>query len=129
MWADQFQKLRAKVLRPEPDDSNGAMAQRAFDAFRNDRGNRDAESAFVLGHAARPLTAEANYLIAECVHERAERAQLEGSASAKSQWENAAEWWQWYLDASAQAAGGLPTRDAHARALRARCLEFAGKKQ
>ena len=53
----------------------------------------------MLGNAAsKPLGAEVIYLMALCVHERAERSQT------PEQWKNAAEWWQRFLDASALAA-------------------------
>jgi hypothetical protein len=126
-WVDQFQALTARVLRPDPSDPNGAQAQQALDEFRRSRHSQDMERAFVLGHAARPLGAEVTYLTAQCVHERAERARLEGSSQAPAQWRNAAEWWQRFLDASSEAASPVPARETQARALLARARQFAGK--
>lgn len=126
-WTEQLQVLTARTLRPEPGDPTGAQAQRALEQFRNDRRNRDIERAFVLGHAALPLGAEVAFLTAECVHERAERAQAEKSDRARGLWRNAAEWWQRFLDASAQANSPFPAREPHAQNLLARCQQFAGK--
>jgi hypothetical protein len=126
-WTVELQALLARVLRPDPGDPGGVQAQRALDAFRNNPRNRDTEQAFVLGHAARPLAAEVAFLMAQCVHERAERAQADGGTQAQGQWRNAAEWWQRFLDASAQANSPFPAREPHARDLLARCQQFAGK--
>jgi hypothetical protein len=126
-WTVELQTLLAKVVRPEPGDPGGAVAQRNLEAFRNNPRNRDTERAFVLGTAARPLGAEVTFLMAQCVHERAERAQAEGGAQAQAQWKNAAEWWQRFLDASAQADSPFPAREPLARELLARCQQFAGK--
>ena len=126
-WTDELQALLAKVIRPDPGDPGGAMAQRMLDQFRNNPRNRDTERAFVLGQAARPLGAEVTFLMAQCVHERAERAQAEGGTQSSAQWQNAAEWWQRFLDASAQANSPFPAREPHARDLLARCQQFAGK--
>jgi hypothetical protein len=126
-WADRFQRLQVRVARPAADDPGGAGAQRELDQFRADRRNQDIERAFVLGTASRPLGAEVTYLLALCVHERAERARQEGAATAVGQWKNAAEWWQRYLDASTQANTPLPARDTHARTLLARAQQYAGK--
>ena len=73
------------------------------------------------------LCAEAKYLTALVVHERAERSQLEGSTKAVSNWQNAGEWWERYLDVSAQARSPFPAREAHGRALLARCKQHIGK--
>jgi hypothetical protein len=126
-WTDELQTLTARMLRPGPDDPGGAEARRNLEQFRNSRRSRDIERAFVLGHASRPLGAEVTFLMAECVHERAERARAEGSAQAADHWRNAAEWWQRFLDASAQANSPFPAREPHARDLLARCQQFAGK--
>ena len=126
-WTVQLQTLLAKVVRPDPGDPGGAQAQRNLEAFRTNPRNRDTERAFVLGQAARPLGAEVAFLMAQCVHERAERAQAEGGAQAAALWRNAAEWWQRFLDASAQANSPFPAREPHARDLLARCQQFAGK--
>jgi hypothetical protein len=67
------------------------------------------------------------YLIAACVHERAERAQLEKSSQARAQWRNAAEWWNRFLDASAEAQSPFPAREPHARGLLERCRQFLPK--
>jgi hypothetical protein len=126
-WTKEFQTLMARVLRPDPDDPDGSQARRNLEQFRNNARNRDTERAFVLGNASRPLAAEAAFLMAQSVHERAERAQAEGSAQAADHWRNAAEWWQRFLDASAQANSPFPAREPHARDLLARCQQFAGK--
>jgi hypothetical protein len=67
------------------------------------------------------------FLTAQAVHERAERSQLEGTAQAPANWGNAAEWWDRFLVASAQAKSPFPARDQYARALLARCQQFTGK--
>ena len=126
-WTNEFQTLTARVLRPDPNDPGGAQAQRNLEQFRNNPRNRDIERAFVLGNASRPLAAEVAFLMAQCVHERAERAQAEGSAQAADHWRNAAEWWQRFLDASAQANSPFPAREPHARDLLARCQQFIGR--
>jgi hypothetical protein len=123
----ELQALSARVVRPDPSDPNGAEAQRALNQFRNNPRIRDVERAFVMGLVARPLAAEVVFLTAECVHERAERAQAEGSAGAKDQWRNAAEWWQRFLDGSVQANSPYPPREPHARNMLARCQQFVGK--
>lgn len=126
-WTRELQELTARALRPDAGDPNGTQAQRNLEQFRNNPRNKDVERAFVLGNAARPLAAEVSFLTAQCVHERAERAQAEGSDQAKAQWRNAAEWWQRFLDASAQANSPFPAREPHARHLFDRCQQFAGK--
>jgi hypothetical protein len=73
------------------------------------------------------LAAEVTFLLAGCVQERAERAQLDQSAQAAGHWRNAAEWWNRFLDASVEARSPFPTREAHARAQLARCKQFAPK--
>jgi hypothetical protein len=57
----------------------------------------------VLGAAAEPLGEEATYLLALCMHEKAERNQIRFERGQKNEspagaWETAAEWWQQYLD-------------------------------
>jgi hypothetical protein len=127
-WSDEFQRLSAQVLRAERDDpAQVPAAARAFEQFRNLPRSQDIERAFVLGSAAAPLGAEVTYLTAATVHERAERAQLDDSPQAPAQWRNAAEWWERFLDASAQARSPLPAREAHAKALLARCQKHAAK--
>ncbi len=121
VWAADWQRLASRVLRPAPDDPGGARATRDLQAFRSSKRSLDIERAFVLGSASRPLVAEVSFLIATCVHERAERSR------APEQWRNAAEWWQRFLDASSQAGSPLPGREPHARTLLARCQSFAGK--
>ena len=128
-WTEELQTLTARALRPDPSDPTGAEAQRNLDKFRHNPRSQDIERAFVLGHASRPLAAEVSFLTAECVHERAERAQAEGSDQARDRWRNAAEWWRRFLDASAQANSPFPAREPHARDLLARCQQFLGKAQ
>ena len=77
-WTNEFQTLTARVLRPDPNDPGGAEAKRNLEQFRNNPRNRDIERAFVLGNASRPLAAEVAFLMAQCVHERAERARPRG---------------------------------------------------
>jgi hypothetical protein len=126
-WTEELQTLSARVLRPDPGDPGGVQAQRNLEQFRKNPRNQDVERAFVLGHASRPLAAEVAFLTAQCVHERAERAQADGTDQARDQWRNATEWWQRFLDASAQANSPFPAREPHARELLARCQKFAGK--
>lgn len=128
-WSEELQNLTARTLRPEPGDPNGTQAQRALEQFRKNPRSIDIEKAFVLGHASRPLAAEVAFLTAECVQEQAERAQAGGSNRAKDLWRNAAEWWQRFLDASAQANSPFPAREPHAKELLARCQQFLGKGQ
>ncbi len=57
----------------------------------------------VLAAAADPLGEEATYLLALCMHEKAERSQVRFERGQKNEspataWETAAEWWQQYLD-------------------------------
>ena len=127
-WADEFQSLSARHIRArERDPASLPAAIQDLERFRVHPKNRDIERAFVFGHAARPLGAEVAYLMAACVHERAERAQLDGSERAAEHWSNARFWWGKYLDASAQAQSPYPARETHARALLARCQQFAPK--
>ena len=126
-WAEELQRLAARTLRPEPGDPGGAQAAKALEQFRAAPKNRDVERAYILGYAARPLAAEVAFLTAQCVHERAERLQLDGSPQAAAHWRNAAEWWQRFLDASVRAQSPFPAREPHARSLLARCQQFAGK--
>jgi hypothetical protein len=128
-WTEELQELTARTVRPDPGDPTGAEAQRNLQRFRSHPRNQDIERAFVLGHASRPLAAEVAFLTAECVHEQAERAQAGGSNRAKDLWRNAAEWWQRFLDASAQANSPFPAREPHAQHLLARCQQFTGKAQ
>jgi hypothetical protein len=127
-WSNEFQAVSAQLIRAERDDpANVPAARRAFEQFRIQPKNMDIERAFVLGHAARPLAAEVTFLMASTVHERAERAQLDGSAQAAGHWRNARDWWVRFLDASAQARALFPAREPHARALLARCQQFVKK--
>jgi hypothetical protein len=120
-WAAELQRLSARAIRPDPSDPDGAQAKQNLQNFRNAARNRDIEHSFMLGNASKPLGAEIKFLMAMCVHERAERSQ------APDQWNNAAEWWQRFLDASAEAQSPFPAREPHARALLARCQQLAGK--
>jgi hypothetical protein len=127
-WAKRFdvfagQLNEARVRNP----SEVPFAAKALQDFRNQPGNRDIERAFVLGSASRPLAADATYLMAQCVHERAERAQLDNSGQAAANWRNAKEWWNRFLDASVEARSPFPAREAHARVLLERCRQFAPK--
>jgi hypothetical protein len=127
-WAEVFRQLFAEVNIARA--SNPAMAPaatKALEDFRAQQTARDVERAFILGNASRPLAAEVTFLLAGCVQERAERAQLDQSAQAAGHWRNAAEWWNRFLDASVEARSPFPTREAHARAQLARCKQFAPK--
>ena len=127
-WADEFQSLSAQLIRAEQNDpANAAAARRALEQFRANPRNMDIERAYVLGHAARPLAAEVAFLTATAVQERAERAQLDGSAQAAGNWQNARFWWNQFLDASAQARTPFPAREAHARAHLARAQQHLPK--
>jgi hypothetical protein len=127
-WAEQFRKLFFEVnLARDRNPAAVPAATKALDDFQNMPGNRDIERAFVLGSAARPLGAEVAFLMAGCAHERAERSQLDNPATAAANWRNAADWWNRFLDASIQARSPFPAREPHARALLARCQQFAGK--
>src|SRR5262249_13621270 len=127
-WAENFRKLFFEVnLARERNPAAVPAAMKMLDDFQNVPINRDIERAFVLGSAARPLGAEVTFLMAECAHERAERSQLDNSATAAANWKNAADWWNRFLDASLQAGSPFPAREPHARALLARCQQFTGK--
>jgi hypothetical protein len=127
-WARRFQDLVTALNTARLRDPTAVPAAlRALDEFRNVPANRDIERAFVIGSAARPLGAEVIFLMAACVHERAERAQIDNPARAKASWRNAIEWWERFLDASTQAQSPFPAREPHARALLARCRQLAGK--
>jgi hypothetical protein len=127
-WADEFQDLSAGIIRAEREDpARLGEATRALNQFMAQPRNQDIERSYVLGHAARPLAADVAFLTATAVHERAERARLEGTGQAASHWRNAAEWWQRFLDASVQAKSPYPARERHAQALLARCKQFTGK--
>ena len=102
-------------------------ATQEFERFRTASKNRDVVGAYIYGMASRPMGAEVHFLLATCVHERAERAQLADSDRAADNWENARQWWNRYLEASNQARTPFPARDAHARALLARCQQFQPK--
>jgi hypothetical protein len=127
-WAEQFQKLNARVIQAEQiDPASRQSAMAALEQFRMQARNGDIERAYILGHASRPLAAEVSYLMALCIHERAERAQLDSTAQAKANWKNAEEWWGRFLDASAEARSPLAAREAHARTLLDRCRQFTSK--
>jgi hypothetical protein len=129
-FAEYFKKLfelGADQQRARGDPEAFAAATKAFQAFRTQPKNMDIERAYTLGTAARPLTAEVLYLQASCIHERAERAQLDGAAGAAAGWRNAVESWDRYLSEAAVLRPVFPGREAHAKALRARCQSFLPK--
>jgi hypothetical protein len=83
-----------------------------------------------LGSAAKPLGAEATYLLALCKHEEAEQKQaaldrLAGEkparrvADTQDAWKTAADWWKTYRDEYPTAAGAVAARLWQARALTA----------
>lgn len=127
-WAEIFRQLFADVNVARA--SNPAMvpaATKALEEYRAQPTARDIEHAFVIGNASRPLAAEVTFLLAGCVQERAERAQLDKSSQAAGHWRNAAEWWNRFLDASVEARSPFPAREVHARAQLTRCRQFAPK--
>lgn len=127
-WSESFRTLFAQVNIARTSNPAGlATANKALEDFRNQPRNRDIERAFILGNAAKPLSASITYLMASSVHERAERTQRDSPAQAIAQWKNAEEWWGRFLDASAQTNGVQPARDAHARELLQRCRQFTAK--
>ncbi len=127
-WAEHFGHLYFELnMAHERDPAAVPAAARALDAFRSHPINLDIETAYVWGHAARPLGAEVAFLMASCIHERAERSQLTDPARAVMSWRNAAEWWERFLDASLQAQSPFPAHEPHARALLARCQQFTHK--
>jgi hypothetical protein len=127
-WAEEFQSLSAAIIRArERDPASLPAAEAKMTEFLADRKKVDIQRAFVRGTAARPLVAEVTYLMASAVHERGERAQLDGSERAAGLWRNTFDWWERFLDASARAHSALPAREAHGRALKARCEQFISK--
>jgi hypothetical protein len=75
----------------------------------------------VLSAAADPLGEEATYLLALCMHEKAERSQVRFGRGQKNEapaaaWETATEWWQQYLDKYANRPGAAAARLWLARA-------------
>jgi hypothetical protein len=127
-WAEHFQGLNAQHILAEQNNPAAApAAARAVEQFRMEPRNADIERSFILGHASKPLLAEVSYQTALCIHERAERAQLDNSTQAKANWKNAEEWWSRFLDASAEARSPLAAREAHARGLLERCRQFTSK--
>lgn len=128
-WAESFLQLSAALGRAEREGpAAGQAAFKDLTAFRSQSANWEIERAYVFSYAGRPLAAEVTFLMAQCVHERAERAERDDPARAAAQWKNAEGWWVRALDASAQARSPYPAREPHARALLARCRQFtAGK--
>ena len=127
-WSESFRTLFADLNRVRASNpAAAATANKALEDFRLQPRNRDIERAFILGNAAKPLSASIAYLMAEIIHERAERTQRDSPAQAIAQWKNAQEWWGRFLDASALANGILPAREAHARELLKRCRQFTAK--
>jgi len=127
-WAVEMQRLAARMIRARDRDPDALPeATQEFERFRTAPKNRDIVGAYILGMASRPMGAEVHFLLATCVHERAERAQLVDSDRAAANWENARQWWDRYLIASNQALTPFPARDNHARALLARCQQFQPK--
>jgi len=125
-WAERFQSLNAGIIRArERDPASLPAAEAKMTGFLADRRNLDIQRAFVRGTAARPLVAEVTFLLASAVHERAERATPDGSERTAGLWGNAREWWDRFLDVSAQAHSPLPAREAHGRAQKARCEQFS----
>lgn len=128
-WADEFERLSSALIRAERSDPGAVPAARAAMAqFRSQPKNLDVERAYIFGHAAGPLGADVNFMMAACEHERAERQARTDPAEAAARWRNAEEWWGRFLDASAQARSPFPAREPHARALRDRCRQFTVKK-
>lgn len=128
-WAETFLQLSAALGRAERESPTaGQAAFKDLTAFRAQPANWEIERAYVFSHAGRPLAAEVTFLMAQCVHERAERDHRDKSAQAPAQWKIADGWWVLALDASAKAQSPYPAREPHARAMLARCRQFtAGK--
>lgn len=123
LFALSADRERAKAGGPD----EYAAANQRFIAFVNLPKNRDVERAYTLGTAHRPLGADVLFLTAACVHERAERAQLDGGADAAAGWRNAAECWDRFLNDAPATRTAFPGREPHARAQKARCLTFLPK--
>ncbi len=75
----------------------------------------------VLGAAADPLGEEATYLLALCMHEKAERSQVRFGRGQRNEapaaaWETATEWWQQYLEKYPNRPGAAAARLWLARA-------------
>jgi hypothetical protein len=127
-WAEIFEQLSAKVNRAKlVSPTEASFAMRELEQFRTQPRNRDIERAFVMGSAARPVGAEVAFLMAQCAQERAERTHLDASPQAAGLWQNARDWWDRFLVASAEAGSPFPAREPHARALLARSEQFIKK--
>jgi len=127
-WAQAIESLLAAVNRAKlQNPAEVPVAMKNLELFRNQPRNRDIERAFIMGTAAGPVGAEVAYLTAQCAHERAERAQLEPSPNTPKLWQNAADWWERFLNASNEANSPFPARETHAKALLARTLQFTKK--
>ena len=90
--------------------------------------NRDIERAFVLGHGV-PAARRRGHVPDGQLRPRAGRAgpTRRICPRPRGSWRNAREWWERFLDASAQARSPFPAREPHARDLLARCKQFAPK--
>jgi hypothetical protein len=123
--SDTMLKLSAERERARRDNNGAKLAEAStkYDDFMKDNYTQAVLRAYIMSHATPPLTAEVMYLLAACVHERAERASLTNTKAAKADWENARDWWKRYLDASTEAKNVVPARDVHAQALLRRCDE------
>jgi hypothetical protein len=127
-WLEQFRHLRAEATRAQFNNpADLPAATRALDDFQRNPHNNDIERTVIYGTAGWDLNAEVTYLMAACVHERAERAELDNPGQAAAQWQNAQDWWGRYLEVSAQAGHPIPSRDAHAIRLQARCRHSTQK--
>jgi hypothetical protein len=121
-WAGDIQRLDANVAKAQrsKDASAVEMARTAMGSFMRNPQNADILYAIVMGTASGPLLAETTYLLALCIHEKAEVAVLRG-LPAEDLWKNAAEWWVRYETAAKKVPGLFKERDAHAKALATRC--------
>ncbi len=128
-WGDTLQNLSANVERAKKNDPAAEPAARqALDQFVRQPRNADTQRAWVMGHAARPLVAETSYLLALCVHERTLRLQARSAAADPAAWKVVLDWWDRYLDASAQVSAPVKGRDEQAKRLRAQAVALSAKK-
>jgi len=129
-WADQLQAFSAALARAQQrnDAAAEANARQSLDAFVRSPRNLETQRVWVTGKAAKPLLAEANFMLALCVHERTLRLRQWTGTPDPGAWKVALDWWDRYLDASAQTGEAFESRDAHAKKLRTQAAGLAGQK-
>ena len=133
-WLRKADELNAALSRARRanDAEAAARAEQAIQAHSN-KGNNPA-FALLERTIAELHYAEATYLLALCVHEKAERLQARAGRTKKESdleaardgWKNAQDWWQNYLRNSPQVRGAFPAREKHARHLAGRAAKLAG---